>query len=60
MTRIVRHLRLIAAYGKRLDVKEPTKQDQKPMTRAQQKAAEKEADWARLNAMMQGWNRPHR
>jgi hypothetical protein len=59
MTRLVRHLRLIAAHGRRLDVQEPTKQDQKPQTRADQKAAQKAADWARLEALL-GRDRPRR
>lgn len=63
MSRIIRrgHLLLVAAFGKRLDVGTPLTLDTtSPKTRAQQKAAEKEADWARLNAMMQGRDRPHR
>lgn len=59
MTRIIRHLRLIAAHGKRLDVPEPTAKDQKPQTRADQKAAQKAADWARLEALL-GRDRPRR
>jgi hypothetical protein len=63
VSRIIRrgHLLLVAAFGKRLDVGTPlTLDNRSPQTRAQKKAAEKEADWARLNAMMQGWDRPRR
>ena len=63
MSRVIRraHLVLVAAFGRRLDVgAQPTLDSRSPQTRAQKKAAEKEADWARLNAMMQGWDRPRR